>query len=163
MSTAFQPNAFQSDSFQQLGGVTATDFQATFAVIEGGDIVSLQIGLPFGAGSNKRKRRDRYIARFKGQDHEFGTLEDLEEFIESTKAEESNKPKRNRAPIKITLTPEFAEEASAVLDIPRRIESMPPSVALAQIRRIDYTLERLLAEANRKAEEEAEDMLLWLI
>jgi hypothetical protein len=165
VTTAFQPDAFQSDAFQIAGGVAATTFEVTFTVIEGDDTVSLNVGLPrrdTGAGRSKR-RKERYIARYQGEYHEFGTLEDLEAFVAQAKEQESNKPKKQRSPIKITLTPEFQEEISPVVDIPPRIESMPTGAALAQIRKIDFSLERFLAEAQRKADEEEEELLMLLL
>lgn len=118
-----------------------------------------------GAGRPRRKKRERYLARYKGEYYEFETVEDLEAFIEKAKAEEAPKPKKQRAPIKITLSPDFEEEIAPMVNIPPRIEYMPASAALAHIRKIDYTLERFLAEAQRKADEEEAEMeeLLMLL
>ena len=168
MTTAFQPALFQSDAFQIDGGVTAGAFEVTFTVTEGRDSVSLTLELPSAsrpAGRPRRKKRERYLARYKGQYYEFETVEDLEVFVEKAKAEEAPKPKKQRAPIKITISPDFKEEIAPMVNIPPRIEYMPASAALAHIRKIDYTLERFLAEAKRKADEEEAEMeeLLMLL
>lgn len=164
MTTAFQPNAFQSDGFQIAGGVAATDFQITITIVQESDGLELDLRLPAtNKGAGRKRRRERYIARYKNQYHQFETVEDLEEFVAQAKLEEAEKPKRNRAPIKITLSPEFKEEIPAEVNIPLRMESMPTGVALAQIRKLDYSLEKFLAQAIRKAEEEDEEMLMLLL
>lgn len=166
MTTAFQPDFFQSDAFQIAGGVTAGAFEVTFTVTEGRDGVSLTVELPVStraAGKSKRKKRERYMARYKGQYYEFETVDDLEVFVAQAKAEETLKPKKFRAPIKITLNPEFKEEISSMMEIPPRIEFMPIGAALAQIRKIDYTLERILAEAQKWADENAEEEELLML
>ena len=151
--TAFQPDAFQQDGFQ---------------IEAPGESVEPPVETSGGqkpAGRPRRKRRERYLARYKGQYYEFETVEDLEACVEKAKAEEAPKPKKQRAPIKITLSPDVEEEIAPMVNIPPRIEYMPASAALAHIRKIDYTLERFLAEAQRKADEEEAEMeeLLMLL
>jgi len=166
VTTSWQPDLFQSDAFQIDGGVAAGDFQVTFTVVEGRDGLSLTLELPATArpaGRPRRKKRERYLARYKGDYYEFETIEDLEAFVDKAKAAEAPKPKKQRAPIKITLSPDFEEEIAPMVNIPPRIEFMPTGAALAQIRKIDYTLERFLAEAQRKADEEEEELLMLLL
>lgn len=135
---AFQSGAFQSPGFQQLGsGAPAVQDQ--------------------GAGRAKRRRyRERYVARYKGTDHEFATLEDLETFVESARVEQSARPKRQRAVVRISLAPDFAEDVAEVIQTPKRLYSMPPSAAMAQVRRIDAAMLRARVEDD-------DEVLLWLM
>jgi hypothetical protein len=114
------------------------------------------------AGKSKKRHRDRYIARYKEQLYEFETLADLEQFVLDVTLVEKAKPKKERAPIKIKLEPEFKDEVSEYVDVPRRLESMPTTAAMAQIRRIDQIFERILAKAQAD-EDDDEETLLWLI
>ena len=43
MSTAFQPDAFQSDAFQELGGLTTADVNISVAYTNRPDVASIQI------------------------------------------------------------------------------------------------------------------------
>ena len=137
----FQPGAFQSDAFQQGGGIA-------------GAIVDAPAQTP--AGRSKRTR-ERYIARYKGEDHEFVSLEELEVFVEQARKEQSVQPKRQRAAVRITLTPGFAEQVEQVIEPPKRMYSMPPSAAMAQVRRIEAAMLRA-----RIADDE-DEVLLWLM
>jgi hypothetical protein len=167
VTTAFQPDLFQSDAFQIDGGVVGVVTISISATQDGdtGVLTVNALSAQRPAGRPRRKKRERYLARYKGQYYEFETVEDLEAFVEKAKADEAPKPKKQRAPIKITLSPEFEEEIAPMVNIPPRIEFMPTGAALAQIRKIDYTLERFLAEAQRKADEEEAEMeeLLMLL
>lgn len=49
MSTAFQPNAFQQDAFQQLGGLTTADVEVSVDYTNRPDLASIQINV---AGSD---------------------------------------------------------------------------------------------------------------
>lgn len=137
----FQPGAFQSDAFQQQG-------------FGGGEGVVIPQQTP--AGSSRR-RRERYIARYKGEDHEFISLEELEVFVEQARKEQSVQPKRQRAPVHITLTPGFAEQVEQVIEPPKRLYAMPPSAALAQVRRIEAAMLRA------RREDDEDEVLLWLM
>jgi len=165
VTTAFQPDLFQSNSFQIDGGVAATDFQATIAVVQGSDTVRIELRLPLseGAAGRKRRKRERYIAKYKGEEHLFDSLQDLEIFVELARKEQISKPKKVRSPVKITLSPDFIEEIQPVIEYPKRIESMPTGAAMAQIRRIDTTLAKLLAEAQKAADEDEELCLMCLL
>lgn len=166
MTTAFQPDLFQSNSFQIDGGVAAGSTDVTIAYTEGGDVFSFNVELPsrnVGGGTRKRRRKYRYIARHKGQIYEFETAADLEDFVSSIKEQESDKPKKSRAPIKITLSPDLVEELPEEIQVPRRLEYMPTTAALAQVRKLDYTLERWLEEMKRKADEDEEDLMMLLL
>lgn len=48
MSTAFQPNAFQSDAFQELGGLTTADVNISVGYTNLPDIASIQINVTGG-------------------------------------------------------------------------------------------------------------------
>jgi hypothetical protein len=144
MTTVFQPGAFQSDAFQIEGGVAATDFQVTIAVVQDSDSLSITLGLPpsnVAAGRSSRKKRERYIAQWKGQTYEFPDIYSLEEFIAKAMEAEKPKPKKIRAPVKITLSPDFVEELiEEQIAPPRRISAMPQSVALAQVKKLEAML-----------------------
>lgn len=125
------------------------------ATITGGAVVEVTAPTPAGG---KRRRRERYVARFKGQDHEFESLEELEAFVQRARSSQAATPKRQRAPVRITLTPDFVAEVAetTAISIPTRMEAMPASVALVQARRIE-------AAYNRRDDEEEDEALLWLI
>jgi hypothetical protein len=90
VTTAFQPDLFQSDAFQIAGGVAATDFQVTIAFTQDSDGFNLQLNLPSmeGADSSKRRRhrREKYVTVYKDREYEFDSLEELQEFLNSKKA-----------------------------------------------------------------------------
>lgn len=113
-----------------------------------------------GAG---RRRRERYIARYKGQEYEFGTVEQLELFLEEIKKSQVDIPKKVRAPVKITLSQDYIEEIPPEVEIPRRLENMPTGVAMSQIRKIDHTLAKLLTDAQRIADEQDEEECLMCL
>ena len=164
MTTAFQPGAFQSDSHQIEGGVAATDFQVTIAFVQDSDEIRLELQLPASnKGAGRKRRKERYIAKYKEQYYQFETLEELESFVAEKKADEQEKPKREREPIKISLSPDFVEEIAPVVEYPKRIQYMPTNAALAHVRRIDKTLERVLAEAQRAADDEEEALMVLLL
>ncbi len=114
-----------------------------------------------GAGSNKRRRRERYVVKHGDRYEVFSTPEEMEAYVEAAQAVEAPRPKKQRKPIRIELTPEFAAEVSEVATPPRFSPSAPTSVALDQVRR----LEKRLAEIERQRQEEEEDdeVLLWLM
>lgn len=164
MTTAFQPDLFQSDAFQIAGGVAATDFQVSIALTQESDSFGLNLSLgQISRGAGKSRKRQRYIARYKGEDYEFSSIAELEQFVDDKREEQAAKPKKARAPVKITLAPDFIEEIAPVIEYPRRLEHMPTSAAMAQIRRIDNTLAKLLADAQRAADEEDEELCLMCI
>lgn len=144
---------------------TRFDNAAAFyaATITGGAVV--EVTAPTPAGSKKRRRRERYVARYRGEDHEFESLEALDDFLTAIKQAQAPQPKRARAPVRITLTPEFVEELAAEVSpqipVPARMAQMPPSVALAQARKIDAAYSRYTRQVAE--DEEDEDALLWLI
>ena len=163
MTTAFQPDLFQSDAFQIAGGVAATDFQVSIALTQESDSISVSVALPSSGAGRKSRKHQRYIARYKGEDYEFSSIAELEQFVDDKREEQAAKPKKARAPVKITLTPDFIDEIAPVIEYPRRLEHMPTSAAMAQIRRIDNTLAKLLADAQRAADEEDEELCLMCI
>lgn len=87
-----------------------------------------------------RKTRDRYIARFKGEDYVFATHEGLEEFVAWAIEAEKPKQKKYRKPVRIRLSPAFKEEISHFFDIPATIHQLPASKALIQVRQIELKL-----------------------
>ena len=142
---AFQSGAFQSPGFQQLGGVAPA--------------VQDQ-----GAGRSKKRSRERYIARYKGEEHEFDTVEALEEFVEQARAEQAPKPKRNRAPVRIALSPDFVEDIQEVIEPPQRLSAMPTGAAMAQVRRIEQALLQVKRiDQRREDEDEENELLVWLM
>jgi hypothetical protein len=90
-------------------------------------------------------------------------LADLEEFVAEKKELEAEKPKKQREVISIKLDAEFAAEIEPTIDVPKRLQSMPLGAALAQIRRIDFSLEKILADAQKAIDDDDEDALLWLM
>jgi hypothetical protein len=139
---AFQFGAFQYPGYQQVADTPP--------------VVAPEV-TP--AGSSKRKRqRERYIARYKGEDHEFETLAELEVFVEQARAEQSVQPKRKRTPVRIKLAPGFVEQVEQVITPPQRMYSMPPSAAMAQVRRIEAAMLRARVESD-----EDDELLLWLM
>lgn len=145
---AFQSGAFQSPGFQQVVGV-----------------VPPPVAEETGAGrSSKKRRRERYIARYKGEDHEFDTVEELEAFVEEARAEQSVQPKRKRDTVRITLTPGFAEQIEPVVEAPKRLYAMPTGAAMAQVRRIEQALLQVKRIEERRLDDEyEEEILLWLM
>ena len=117
-----------------------------------------------GAGKSKKhnKKIERYIARYKDKLYEFVSLNELEQFVADVKDDEKIKPKRERSAIKITLSPDFKEEIEEEIDIPARLQSMPTTAAMAQIRRIDQIFEKILARMQDD-ENDDEETLLWLM
>jgi len=164
MTTAFQPDLFQSDAFQIAGGVAATDFQVTISFTQDSDGYSLQFRLPGeeGAGSSRRKRY-RYIAKYRDQEYEFTDLESLEEFVHQMQEAQRSKPKKARQPIKIQLTPDFKEEAAEAVSIPNRLPAMPTTAAMAQIRKIDNSFERFMERMRKQAEDDDEDETMMIL
>jgi hypothetical protein len=117
-----------------------------------------------GAGKSKvrRKKIERYIARYQNKLYEFSTLYELEKFVADVKDDENVKPKRERSAIKITLSPDFKEEIEEEIDIPARLQFMPITAAMAQIRRIDHIFDKILARMQED-ENDDEETLLWLM
>lgn len=105
------------------------------------------------------RKRHRYIARYKGEDHEFATADALEAFVQRALKAEKPKPRRHQAPIRIRLTPEFREEVQEeplTRTIGAKIRLARPIAALEQVRK----LERAMAQV---AEEDDDEVLLWLM
>lgn len=116
-----------------------------------------------GKSKKNRKKNERYIAKYKDQYYQFETADDLEEFVAKAKAEESSKPRKDRSEIKIALTPQFEKEIEQVVKVPARLSAMPTGVAMAQVRKMDFTLEKFLAKVNVKSDDEDEEMLMLLL
>jgi hypothetical protein len=163
VTTAFQPDFFQSNSFQIEGGVAATSFDVSISLIQDSDTVTLDINLPSSGAGRPKRRRERYIARYKEQEYQFDTVEQLELFLEEIKKSQISVPKKVRAPVKINLSPDYIEEIPVEIQIPRRLDAMPVGVAMSQIRKIDSTLAKLLADAQRMADEQDEEECLMCI
>lgn len=51
MSTAFQPNAFQSDAFQEIGGLTTADVNISVGYTNLPDVASLQVNVSEAGGA----------------------------------------------------------------------------------------------------------------
>jgi hypothetical protein len=120
-----------------------------------------QLTLPFSGvvqAGGRKKHKERYIARYRGRDHEFSSIDALDSFVEEAKREQKDIPKRNRAPIKITINPEFVDKIDGLIKVPARISEMPTGAALAQVRRIESMIADLKPDTD-----ENEDFLLWLI
>jgi hypothetical protein len=115
------------------------------------------------AGKSKKRYKERYVAKYKDDLYQFATLADLEEFVAEKKELEAEKPKKQREVISIKLDAEFAAEIEPTIDVPKRLQSMPLGAALAQIRRIDFSLEKILADAQKAIDDDDEDALLWLM
>jgi hypothetical protein len=122
------------------------------------DVFIVVVPPPDVVSAGVRRRKERYIARYKGEEYEFSTLEDLEQFVSDVKKAEQSKPKRVRSAIKISLSPDFMEEIEEYIEIPRRIQLMPVPAAMAQIRRIDGIFKKM-----RDDEDDDEETLIWLI
>jgi hypothetical protein len=120
--------------------------------------VSAPVVIIEGAGKSKGKgKRHRYIARYRGEDHEFSTLQELEEFVEQAKIAQADLPKRNRAPIKIKLAEPFVETVKPTVSIPTRLGEMPQSAALAFIRKLEKEMR------DKTVDDQEEDSLLALL
>lgn len=198
MSTAFQPDAFQSNAFQIAGGeagagievpdvIGQTQANGTSALEGAGFVVEVReerstrergtitrqepvggsfalsgstviIWVSLGAAEAGR-RRERYIARYKGEEYEFASYEALEEFVQQAQKEEKKKPKRARKPIRIELTPDFVEEVREYRPAitPTKYVTLPPSEALKQVRQIEQLLKRY------DDDDEDEEIILWLM
>jgi hypothetical protein len=133
---------------------------------------------PAGKSSRKRKK-ERYIARYKGQYYQFETVEDLEAFVAKTKEEQVSIPKKAKEPVKISISPDYSKELENVFKVPDRLQSMPQSAAMAFIRKMEAELKakakaeakaeaelRAKIEAEYKAkldEEENEALISWLL
>lgn len=142
------------------GALVAGDAQISGDAVGSGGVTTQRDA---GAGKSRRPRQktkhERYLVRYKGHDYEFGTLHGLEQFVADTRNAEKAKPKANRAPVRITLTPEFADEIAPTIQAPQRLWSMPPSAALAQVRKIEHDW----LQRQRNIEDDDEEVLLWLM
>jgi hypothetical protein len=168
VATAFQPNTFQSDAFQIHGGVTGGAITVNIGGTQEGDsgLLVIQNAQRTGAPGGRRKSkkyRERYIAKYKDQLFEFATLADLEAFVDEKKEEQADKPKKQRATIKIKLAKEFASEIEDEISVPPRLQYMPLGAAMAQIRRIDHSIEVLLAKRRQEIDDDDEEAMLWLL
>lgn len=96
-----------------------------------------------GAGSRRRKHT-RYVARHKGEDYEFSTLRELQEFVYQAKQEVRRSPSVKKVPkIVINIAPEYMEEVSEAFkasDI-----SIPPIISQNTRQAVD-TLKKIEAQ-----------------
>jgi hypothetical protein len=118
------------------------------------------------AGGVRRRKRERFIARFRGEDREFETLEALEAFVSEATASQQPRPVKAREPIRIEIAaPALQEAADAGLALPRRLAAMPTGAALAAVRKFDAAYTRMLrdVERARQREDEDEEVMLWLM
>jgi hypothetical protein len=99
------------------------------------------------AGSRKR-RRERYIARYKGQDHEFTTAEEMEQFVEQAREAEKQKPKKYRKPIKIRVEEVKQDEASEFVEKVLEFAKLQPEQPKF---------------VNLPEEDDEDEVLLWLM
>lgn len=113
------------------------------------------------SGAGRPRRRERYIARYKGEDYEFSTYEELEEFVQKAQKTEKKKPKRDRKPIRIELTPAFVEIAQEVRSniTPTKYVTLPPSEALKQV----WQIEQLVRRRGVDEDDDDDEVLLWLM
>lgn len=160
--------ALTSGGFTSEIGIAPTNvlaFSGTIGVA--GDLSFEDIRRNNDAGKPTRSTsRKRYIARYKGVDYEFDSIEQVEEFNRHVKEQQADIPKRNRALVKITLAPEFKEEVSELVNVPARMEQMPQSAAMSFVRKIEKEL------ADRKLptyvppvidDPEEDEILSWLL
>lgn len=101
---------------------------------------------------HKKRHRERYIARYKGQDHEFATAEDLEQFVEQAREAEKQKPKKYRKPIKIRVEEAKQDEDSEFVEKVLEFAKLQPEQP------------KFVNQPEEMAEEDDEDeVLLWLM
>lgn len=146
-------------SNQPAGIITAQDPVGGSLALPGATVtITVSLGST-GAGSNKPRRiRERYIARFKGEDHEFSTLEALEEFVQQAQKVEQKRPKKARAPIRIELAPAFFEDLPPAVQMPAQLTQVRPSRALEQIKKLERRIEQAIQD-----DEDDNEVLLWLM
>lgn len=104
-----------------------------------------------------RRRLERYIARYRGEEYEFWSYEALEAFVIQCREAEKTRPRKYRKAVKISLEPEFREEIQQYMDVPKDIQKLAPSIALEQVRKIEVKLAQV-----RKRHNEDEELLLWM-
>jgi hypothetical protein len=104
-----------------------------------------------------RAKRERYIARYRGEEYEFSSYEALEDFVNEIREQQKKRPKRFRKPVKISLSPDFQEEIREYVEIPKALPKLEPSAALAQVRQIERKLKEIDLD-----DDEDEEILLWL-
>ena len=97
---------------------------------------------------HKKRHRERYIARYKGQDHEFATAEDLEQFVEQAREAEKQKPKKYRKPIKIRVEEVKQDEASEFVEKSLEFAKLQPEQPKF---------------VNLPEEDDEDEVLLWLM
>lgn len=140
MTTAFQPDLFQSNAFQIAGGVTATEFEATISFTQDSDGVSVTAdfpaeavgGWPIAYGLTKlRQQKKREEAR----------LRELE-----AEAEESN---RRIAQVKTEDAKQKAKDRLQKI-ITRQLEQ-------------ESLIELLTAEIAREMREEEDDAIAQIL
>lgn len=123
-----------------------------------GSTVGLYVSSGSSGAGRPRRIRERYIARFKGEDHEFSTLEELEEFVAQAQKVEQKKPKKARKPIRIELSPDYFEDVPKAVKPPPPLPQMRPSRALEQIRQLERRIEQAIQD-----DEDDNEVLLWLM
>lgn len=108
-----------------------------------------------------RPRRERFIAKYRGQEHEFRTAEELEQFIADARKSEQRKPVKKRKVITARVNPDFQQELYH-FDLPdltpvieqRNFDELRDILNRYEIMRMHLARERL--------EREDEELLLLL-
>lgn len=107
-----------------------------------------------------RPRRERFIAKYRGQEHEFRTAEELEQFIADARKSEQRKPVKKRKVITARVNPDFQQELYH-FDLP----NLTPVIEqrnFDELRDIlnRYEMMRMHIERERLAREDEEILLL---
>jgi hypothetical protein len=152
MTTAFQPDLFQSNAFQIAGGVTATEFEATISFTQDSDGLSVTLGLPSGGVPG---RVHNYVALINGR-RVYGTYWDILRAVQDFAEEEAErqaalsleKPRR----VRIVVQP--GKEIPATAQNTGQTSSALPESAAKEIQQ---KVRDLYQTAYVKAKQQIED------
>lgn len=155
--SAFQPTAFQSDGFQQYGGVTTGDFECTITILQESDGCNVEMRLSQNVGA---PGAPLWVAMVNGKrivgsywDIQRAIYEMAEEYAEEQAEAPLAKPRR----VRIVIQP--GKAVAPKTPVPTQIPMPREEVMRVQKQVRDFYKEAFEA-AMRKIEEEEEDALL---
>ena len=153
MSTAFQPNAFQTTAFQIAGGVAATQFEGNISFTQEGDTWVIDARI---SGGGVPGIVVPYVCYINGKRH-VGTYWEIKRLIEEFAEEEAEKAiAEAKKPKKARIV------VHAGKDIPKVAKPTEEQVLSVQAEIRDYYL-KAYAQALIHAENEEEDELLLML
>ena len=154
--SAFQPTAFQSDGFQQYGGVTTGDFECTITILQESDGCNVEMRLSQNVGA---PGMPLWVAMVNGKrivgsylDIQKAIFDMAEEYAEEQAEQPLAKPRR----VRIVIQP---GKAVAPKVAPTQVP-MPREEVMRVQRQVRDFYKEAFEAAMRKIEEEEEDALL---